>query len=84
MPHVDERVQSGWCVPCGGMFSNAAGDDPTAGIDTECDVDNQGLKWTGRSSPRSASGRATWTPGVIFTTSGGGSTCRRRARTWIT
>jgi len=41
---VDERVQSGWCVPCGGMFSNAAGDDPAAGGDTVCDGDNQGLK----------------------------------------
>ena len=41
---VNERVQSGWCVPCGGMFSNAAGDDPAAGIDTVCDGDNQGLK----------------------------------------
>ena len=41
---VDERVQSGWCVPCGGMFSNAAGDDPAAGVDTVCDGDNQGLK----------------------------------------
>ena len=41
---ADERVQSGWCVPCGGMFSNAAGDDPAAGGDTVCDGDNQGLK----------------------------------------
>ena len=41
---ADERVQSGWCVPCGGMFSNAAGDDPAAGVDTVCDGDNQGLK----------------------------------------
>ena len=40
-----ERVQSGWCVPCGGMFSlNAAGDDPAAGVDTACDGDSQGLK----------------------------------------
>ena len=41
---VNERVQSGWCVPCGGMFSNAAGDDPAAGVDTACDGDSQGLK----------------------------------------
>ena len=42
---ADERVQSGWCVPCGGMFSlNAAGDDPAAGVDTVCDGDNQALK----------------------------------------
>ena len=41
---VDERVQSTWCVPGGGMFSNAAGDDPAAGVDTVCDGDNQGLK----------------------------------------
>ena len=42
---ADERAQSGWCVPCGGMFSlNAAGDDPAAGVDTVCDGDNQGLK----------------------------------------
>jgi len=39
-----QRVQSGWCQPCGMFSLNAAGDDPTAGIDTECDVDNQGLK----------------------------------------
>ena len=41
---VNERAQSGWCVPCGGMFSNAAGDDPAAGVDTACDGDSQGLK----------------------------------------
>ena len=31
-----ERVQSGWCVPCGQDHLNAAGDDLAAGIDTEC------------------------------------------------
>jgi surface protein len=33
---VDERVQSGWCVPCEQDHLNAAGDDPAAGVDTEC------------------------------------------------
>ena len=33
---ADERVQSGWCVPCGQDHLNAAGDDLAAGIDTEC------------------------------------------------
>ena len=33
---ADERVQAGWCVPCGQDHLNAAGDDPAAGIDTEC------------------------------------------------
>ena len=41
---ADERAQSGWCVPCGMFSLNAAGDDPAAGVDTECDGDNQGLK----------------------------------------
>ena len=41
---VDERVQSGWCVPCGMFSLNAAGDDPAAGVDTVCDGDNQALK----------------------------------------
>ena len=41
---VNERVQSGWCVPCGMFSLNAAGDDPAAGVDTVCDGDNQGLK----------------------------------------
>ena len=33
---ADERVQAGWCVPCGQDHLNAAGDEPAAGIDTEC------------------------------------------------
>jgi surface protein len=41
---VNERAQSGWCVPCGMFSLNAAGDDPAAGVDTVCDGDNQGLK----------------------------------------
>ena len=32
---ADYRVQSGWCVPCGGGGINAAGDDPASG-DTMC------------------------------------------------
>ena len=32
---ADYRVQSGWCVPCGGGEINAAGDDPSSG-DTMC------------------------------------------------
>ena len=32
---ADERVQSGWCVPCGGGGIRPAGDDPSSG-DTMC------------------------------------------------
>ena len=32
---VNERVQSGWCVPCGGGGIRPAGDDPSSG-DTMC------------------------------------------------
>jgi len=33
---VDERAQSGWCVPCGSNFINGKGDIPADG-DTTCD-----------------------------------------------
>ena len=41
-----QRVQSGWCQPCdeGGTFPHAAGDDPTAGVDTECEGDAAAMK----------------------------------------
>jgi hypothetical protein len=34
---IDERVQSGWCVPCEYNHVNAQGDDPAASVDTACD-----------------------------------------------
>jgi surface protein len=34
---IDERVQSGWCVPCEYNHVNAEGDDPAASVDTACD-----------------------------------------------
>jgi surface protein len=34
---IDERVQSGWCVPCEYNHVNAEGDDPAASVDTDCD-----------------------------------------------
>ena len=33
---IDERAQSGWCVPCGPNFINDKGDIPADG-DTTCD-----------------------------------------------
>ena len=33
----NERVLSGWCVACGAGKYNGPGDDPTLGVDTECD-----------------------------------------------
>jgi surface protein len=33
----NERVLSSWCVACGAGKYNGPGDDPTLGVDTECD-----------------------------------------------
>ena len=32
----NERVENGVCAPCSGGGTNAAGDDPAAGVDTGC------------------------------------------------